>query len=1306
MATATVHRGDTARAGGDRSSARAGREASEELGGEGEALLRSGPNGVAVRSLQAIAADSPQDRGGSALASMIQRSAQVQRSVGLQRLAAGSVSEAQVQERASAGVRGPGGPLPHLRTIQRAFGPYEVGGVQAYSGSAAQRASRSIGAQAYATQGRVAFASATPSLHTAAHEAAHIVQQRAGVQLEGGVGSEGDPHEHHADAVADAVVRGESAVPLLDRYGERGRGQTWQPQPQTQAQVQRKMGLEFELLTGFGKGQMLEVDVTGRERKVIKPLNGKKEEVDTSNRPELSKEELDKERTNTPNSGRMFHWREKFEGYDWVGTSVRGTRSHGRLLYLPEEGGYHVELDGDHIEFITSAVNETETGFARLLEITEAMYDKMREWHETRHVYFFPAEERMYAAYMYRWRAGGGVKAVPHATVGVDLKKMTKFLSTLAPRSDQEVGRKGLDKVGSMGFSRGGDDKGMLQAQAMQRMQPIYRALLEDDELLSTAKGYISLCLTDLACVYYVRRVKYAKDLLAVMQRTRLSDLFLTLSPKARRQVEWCLLSKDSPIRRMMLGKLGGEELATTATTIGEQLPVSMRALTVAQMLVMFARGMDPFVETSTARTQMSQLSMKTKTMVTAGKTWGEQFHISRPTDVGTGTDNPKDEQRTGAIVELRRPPLCKTKEDWLRIPTTLADTMRALGKDEGPKKKESKEELSLDAPVLEPRKGPEPKMRNIWKDLRLPEIPSTKPKRKHKKKKEDEKSDVSGPPKGPSKDGGHEEDNHGVQSGLQQRVNEVKELLAHSCPKRHHDIIIEAIGLDTIDVIGAGTVGVVCAAAIAAGMDSAERLRPLAAMARSNHQVWEFLEDLAIQGRIASAFEAVTQEDEFAMNGYRARVTDTLIDAYLADLPDRTAFLAEVEGEALARAMQVHAVVFTALEGHSRPFFYDEETGAYYREVGQTLADGNCLIHGYYQILENRNATPIEVRRARSILGAHINRGGLRIQIESYIAARLIGDPIAGFGARFRALVNRDPNIKALDQQRLKELDLEKSVVSEDVDIDVLYSIGMLSKKDESEKLAPKVESVGLGSGKHDGVLSKEIKGKKKEKKKLPNFDAPMGYQRIRQMRTYGVHQQNGGRNGFLVHVDDNHYIHVVLAGALDLVSESESSDEESSDEKKVGKPPKLPPKPKAPPKPKGVTFESPPKSKETGSKDKHGSSKPKHLRKHSRSKSKRKVPFHVRRQGTLARMNIEFGSRSRETQREVRNIVQGLAPTKVLGSHHDLDEFVVHWAHRVFKGEFGSISECEKEYFNGSKTDALILALKQAIRRARLKG
>jgi hypothetical protein len=75
-----------------------------------------------------------------------------------------------------------------------------------------------MGAAAFTTGNHVAFAG-SPDLRTAAHEAAHVVQQRGGVQLSGGVGAVGDRYEQHADAVAGLVVQGRSAERLLDQHG-------------------------------------------------------------------------------------------------------------------------------------------------------------------------------------------------------------------------------------------------------------------------------------------------------------------------------------------------------------------------------------------------------------------------------------------------------------------------------------------------------------------------------------------------------------------------------------------------------------------------------------------------------------------------------------------------------------------------------------------------------------------------------------------------------------------------------------------------------------------------------------------------------------------------------------------------------------------------------------------------------------------------------------------------------------------------------------------------------------------------------
>ena len=131
---------------------------------------------------------------------------------------------AAVQQVAAAGVAaGGGGQLPHHEAIQRSFGRHDVSGIEAHVGGSAREATSALGTEAYATGNQVAFEGA-PSLHTAAHEAAHVVQQRGGVQLKGGTGKAGDAHEGHADAVADLVVQGRSAEGLLDRYAGGGGG--------------------------------------------------------------------------------------------------------------------------------------------------------------------------------------------------------------------------------------------------------------------------------------------------------------------------------------------------------------------------------------------------------------------------------------------------------------------------------------------------------------------------------------------------------------------------------------------------------------------------------------------------------------------------------------------------------------------------------------------------------------------------------------------------------------------------------------------------------------------------------------------------------------------------------------------------------------------------------------------------------------------------------------------------------------------------------------------------------------------------
>jgi len=116
-------------------------------------------------------------------------------------------------EVASEGLAGAHARLPHLDVIQRAFGRHDIGGVRIANDGAARRASDALGARAYVVGDRVALPHGA-DLFTEAHEAAHVVQQRAGRVATDG--QPGDAHERQADAVAEKVVRGESAEALLD----------------------------------------------------------------------------------------------------------------------------------------------------------------------------------------------------------------------------------------------------------------------------------------------------------------------------------------------------------------------------------------------------------------------------------------------------------------------------------------------------------------------------------------------------------------------------------------------------------------------------------------------------------------------------------------------------------------------------------------------------------------------------------------------------------------------------------------------------------------------------------------------------------------------------------------------------------------------------------------------------------------------------------------------------------------------------------------------------------------------------------
>lgn len=187
---------------------------------------------------------------------------------------------ATIQKAAEQGIQGAAEPLPHLDTIQRSFGSFDVSGTRSHTDGAASEANRAMNAEGYAADGEVAFRG-RPSLFTAAHEAAHVVQQRGGVQFSDGIGQEGDAFEQHADQVAQAVVDGRSAESLLARQAAGGTGHAVQrqlapqqddAQPLTPAQAQSAVSFNRGLRLPSGIWEQVASVVGSPETSVGKPL--------------------------------------------------------------------------------------------------------------------------------------------------------------------------------------------------------------------------------------------------------------------------------------------------------------------------------------------------------------------------------------------------------------------------------------------------------------------------------------------------------------------------------------------------------------------------------------------------------------------------------------------------------------------------------------------------------------------------------------------------------------------------------------------------------------------------------------------------------------------------------------------------------------------------------------------------------------------------------------------------------------------------------------------------------------------------
>lgn len=116
---------------------------------------------------------------------------------------------------AEKGVSGSGQPLPYREVLKKHLPDADfLDDARMHVDASARQATGALQAHAYATSKdgtpRIAFDSPQPDLHTVAHEVAHLVQQRRGIELSHGLGRAGDAHEREADRLADAVMRGDA----------------------------------------------------------------------------------------------------------------------------------------------------------------------------------------------------------------------------------------------------------------------------------------------------------------------------------------------------------------------------------------------------------------------------------------------------------------------------------------------------------------------------------------------------------------------------------------------------------------------------------------------------------------------------------------------------------------------------------------------------------------------------------------------------------------------------------------------------------------------------------------------------------------------------------------------------------------------------------------------------------------------------------------------------------------------------------------------------------------------------------------
>lgn len=435
-----------------------------------------------------------------------------------------SISTDDVRRAAVAGTRGPGQALPYLSTIQRSFGRHDISHIVAHTGHEAAAGARAMGATAFATGHHIAFAG-PPDLRTAAHEAAHVVQQQGGIQLKGGVGEVGDPHEQHADAVAEVVAAGRSAEGLLDRYvpqrrsGEMTRGETatapWTqktaaratPVPQNPVGnvVQRNLGFEFQT---FKEGGSRDGSTGFKEYK-------------------------------TPRRGTRSVW----------------TKLNDHAVYA-KGSDWHVESDGGDLEVVTdhTKVTEDAKGRRKLGEILDSIESTLANVPTTAQVIGKDASQVDSIATALPGltltgtgtaRDNNGVRLIrtrevyahPQATLGLKLDKLLEMMELISKSQQHKVDPTEKERLAKQVGWYHGDEAERLRknVESSADKARAYVASLKDPKITDKFTGFLALVSSYILGGSAPAEQVYGKNVTPFMSRSNLVSVFGSMSDNERK---------------------------------------------------------------------------------------------------------------------------------------------------------------------------------------------------------------------------------------------------------------------------------------------------------------------------------------------------------------------------------------------------------------------------------------------------------------------------------------------------------------------------------------------------------------------------------------------------------------------------------------------------------------------------------------------------------------------------------------------------------------------------------------------------